>query len=77
VNYVRYLVNGGGGIRTHDTVTRIPAFEADAFNRSATPPSRFNNSTAESQLFECDAAYRSRSKKSFNKHSHSSREIPE
>lgn len=32
--------NGGGGIRTLDTVTRIPAFEAGAFNRSATPPNR-------------------------------------
>ena len=32
--------NGGGdGIRTHDTIHhRIPAFQASAFNHSATPP---------------------------------------
>ena len=31
--------NGGGdGIRTHDTVSRIHAFQACAFDRSATPP---------------------------------------
>lgn len=29
---------GGGGIRTHDTLARIPVFETGAFNRSATPP---------------------------------------
>jgi hypothetical protein len=31
--------NGGeGGIRTPDTVTRMPHFECGAFNRSATSP---------------------------------------
>jgi hypothetical protein len=33
--------NGGrSGIRTHDTVTRIHAFQACAFNHSATRPRR-------------------------------------
>jgi hypothetical protein len=31
--------NGGGDeIRTHGTVSRTPAFQASAFNHSATPP---------------------------------------
>ena len=39
VIYVRYLVRGGGsGIRTHDTVSRIHAFQASAFSHSAIPP---------------------------------------
>lgn len=29
---------GGGGIRTHETVTRLPVFKTGAFNHSATPP---------------------------------------
>jgi hypothetical protein len=29
---------GGGGIRTHETVARLPVFKTGAFNRSATPP---------------------------------------
>jgi hypothetical protein len=29
---------GGSGIRTHDTVSRIHAFQASAFSHSATPP---------------------------------------
>jgi hypothetical protein len=33
--------NGGGsGIRTHDTVSRIHAFQASAFSHSAIPPRR-------------------------------------
>ena len=36
---IRMLVSGGeGGIRTPDTVTRMPHFECGAFNRSATSP---------------------------------------
>ncbi len=31
-------VGGQGGIRTLDTVTRMPHFECGAFNRSATCP---------------------------------------
>src|ERR1700728_5185201 len=31
-------VGGGSGIRTHDTVSRIHAFQASAFSHSATPP---------------------------------------
>jgi hypothetical protein len=31
-------LGGGGGIRTHDTVSRIHAFQACAFSHSATPP---------------------------------------
>jgi hypothetical protein len=34
------LAGGGSGIRTHVTVSRKHAFQACAFNRSATPPSR-------------------------------------
>jgi hypothetical protein len=33
-------VGGGGGIRTRDTVSRIHTFQACAFDRSATPPTR-------------------------------------
>ena len=29
---------GGGGIRTHETLPRLPVFKTGAFNRSATPP---------------------------------------
>ncbi len=29
---------GGSGIRTHETVTRLPVFKTGAFNRSAIPP---------------------------------------
>jgi hypothetical protein len=32
------LSGGEGGIRTPDTVTRMPHFECGAFNRSATSP---------------------------------------
>jgi hypothetical protein len=39
--FINYLVRGGGrGIRTLDTVSRIHAFQACAFSRSATPPHR-------------------------------------
>ena len=34
------LYHGGGGIRTHGTVSRTPVFKTGAFNRSATPPAR-------------------------------------
>ncbi len=29
---------GGGGIRTHETLSRLPVFKTGAFNHSATPP---------------------------------------
>jgi hypothetical protein len=32
------VVNGEGGIRTHDDPEAIPVFETGAFNRSATSP---------------------------------------
>ena len=35
-----YHAGGGGGIRTHETVSRLPVFKTGAFDRSATPPSR-------------------------------------
>jgi hypothetical protein len=35
-------VGGEGGIRTPDTVTRMPHFECGAFNHSATSPSHIN-----------------------------------
>src|SRR5258705_11715881 len=31
-------LGGEGGIRTHDTLARIPAFETGTFNRSVTSP---------------------------------------
>ena len=34
------LAGGGSGIRTHDTVARIHAFQACAFSHSAIPPAR-------------------------------------
>ena len=33
------MAHGGwGGIRTHETVARLPVFKTGAFNHSATPP---------------------------------------
>ena len=32
------LTGGEGGIRTHDTLARIPVFETGTFNRSVTSP---------------------------------------
>ena len=32
------LVGGGGGIRTHETLSGLTVFKTAAFNRSATPP---------------------------------------
>src|ERR1700735_5077888 len=37
---ILHFSGGGGGIRTRDTVSRIHTFQACAFSRSATPPSR-------------------------------------
>ena len=31
-------IGGGGGIRTHETVSRLAVFKTAAFNHSATPP---------------------------------------
>src|SRR6266487_5504042 len=39
-NNGRFELGGGRGIRTLDTVSRIHAFQACAFSRSATPPDR-------------------------------------
>ena len=33
------LMNGGGGIRTPETIARLTVFKTVAFSRSATPPS--------------------------------------
>jgi hypothetical protein len=38
LQYVARELGGGSGIRTHDTVSRIHAFQACAFSHSATPP---------------------------------------
>src|SRR4051812_47906578 len=38
----RRVFSGGGGIRTHGTLTSTPVFKTGALNRSATPPSRGN-----------------------------------
>src|SRR5205085_12659436 len=37
-NICKQVVGGGSGIRTHDTVSRIHAFQAGAFSHSAIPP---------------------------------------
>ena len=34
---------GWGGIRTHETLSRLPVFKTGAFNRSATHPGRFSS----------------------------------
>ena len=34
----RPVDGGGGGIRTHETLSRLPVFKTGAFNHSATPP---------------------------------------
>ncbi len=34
------MVGGGGGIRTHGTLSRTPVFKTGAFDHSATPPAR-------------------------------------
>ena len=35
-----WVDGGGGGIRTLETLARLPVFKTGAFNRSATPPVR-------------------------------------
>ena len=43
-NLIKCL-GGWGGIRTHETVSRLPVFKTGAFNHSATHPNRqFNRS---------------------------------
>ena len=39
-NYLPQVIGGGGGIRTHGTLSRTPVFKTGAFDHSATPPSR-------------------------------------
>src|SRR5262245_48243371 len=34
------MLGGWGGIRTHETVARLPVFKTGAFNHSATHPTR-------------------------------------
>ena len=34
---------GWGGIRTHETLSRLPVFKTGAFNRSATHPKAYRN----------------------------------
>jgi hypothetical protein len=34
------IAGGGGGIRTHDTLARMPVFKTGLFNHSSTPPQR-------------------------------------
>ena len=41
---------GGSGIRTHDTVSRIHAFQASAFSHSAIPP-RVDSSWRRAHVF--------------------------
>ncbi len=49
---LRALNGRGGGIRTHDTLSRMPVFKTGAFDHSATPPrtTRFAVG-AQSELF--------------------------
>ncbi len=43
------LTGGEGGIRTHDTLARIPVFETGTFNRSVTSPVGRDFTSAEDQ----------------------------
>ena len=38
INVLNRYRGGGGGIRTHGTLSRTPVFKTGALNRSATPP---------------------------------------
>src|SRR6266567_1860564 len=51
INQIVNLVRGGeGGIRTPDTVTRMPHFECGAFNHSATSPWQQGAKTSAARL---------------------------
>ena len=43
---INKLAGGGGGIRTHETVARLPVFKTGAFNHSATHPCIIFNALA-------------------------------
>src|SRR6266568_3189162 len=49
VNTIERLAGGEGGIRTHDTLARIPVFETGTFNRSVTSPVGWDFTSAEAQ----------------------------
>ena len=52
---------GGGGIRTHGTVSRTPVFKTGALNHSATPPRRASFSRLPGRAasaIACAATYR-------------------
>ncbi len=49
---IQRLDGGGGGIRTHETVSRLPVFKTGAFNHSATPPALLTNDLANPVLAE-------------------------
>ncbi len=40
MNILGKINGGGGGIRTHGTLSRTPVFKTGAFDHSATPPER-------------------------------------
>ena len=40
-NFCEQGCGGWGGIRTHETLSRLPVFKTGAFNRSATSPFLF------------------------------------
>ncbi len=45
------ICGGGGGIRTHETLARLPVFKTGAFNHSATSPLKnFKLSLSDSKL---------------------------
>jgi hypothetical protein len=48
---------GGGGIRTHVTVSRKHAFQACAFSHSATPPYRLAQKAPAAKLHALKAGY--------------------
>ena len=45
-NFYEQGRGGWGGIRTHETLSRLPVFKTGAFNRSATPPANEINDLA-------------------------------
>jgi hypothetical protein len=50
-------IGGWGGIRTHETLARLPVFKTGAFNHSATHPQDTNASALFLSLFEVFAKH--------------------
>ena len=57
-------MGGGGGIRTHETLSGLPVFKTGAFNRSATHPEGplIAKLSAKSELFYATGLRRARNR---------------